>query len=504
MNAINRLEARLATLTDAQGSRAEGHPIPAATNDVSPADFAQVPPQLNLTPHAASMSDLARPEDTEAYIWNHAGLRTLSFSGRRIMDWLFDTEVFASGSVLHSPLTQSEKQLHLEFGRPPFNQTIPAQEATSNADWVSSLNMTSIRVLSEAYFKTFARVYPIMDSEYYFEKVLGRVLQEGFGCNIQSCLVLAVLAVGSWGYRGMQEGGYLSPEQSKLAFGSGGTSQALLQEDPPGLSFFNNCRKRIGFVLSEQSVQVCQLCHLLAIYNAQLMRPLDDWSMTSFSCNIVQSLWPSVMASGSDYEIDIYKRIFWCTLSRETVLVDELQVPRSPLQDLEGQVGLPNFVEYATGRPGKQQDDQYHTHFLAQCALRLIMSRIRNELFRTDPSHMLVDELLHQLEQWRISLPSSIQAALNSDPATHTEAAQTAVVSLLQSRNRIATYHIGRPFLLKAVSKPAEMSNRDIEICKFALQEAMEWFRTSLPSLQMRSFMPLRFFVCGQYAFEMD
>ncbi|PPJ58883.1 hypothetical protein CBER1_04464 [Cercospora berteroae] len=126
------------------------------------------------------------------------------------------------------------------------------------------------------------------------------------------------------------------------------------------------------------------------------------------------------------------------------------------------------------------------------------MTRIRDELFYNNPSVYLAEELHHQLEQWRSSLPRSIRDDFDSDSSSHEHPSQTVAVAMLQTRYWVSVYHIGRPFLYKAITNTAELTFGDLDICKRSMTAAVAWFAAYRRSIRMRSYMHLIFFVCSQ------
>ena len=69
---------------------------------------------------------------------------------------------------------------------------------------------------------------------------------------------------------------------------------------------------------------------------------------------------------------------------------------------------------------------------------------------------------------------------------------------MLQTRYWVSMYHIGRPFLYKAITNPAELTSKDLEICKRSMTAAVAWFAAYRRPLTMRSYTHLIFFVCSQ------
>jgi hypothetical protein len=143
-------------------------------------------------------------------------------------------------------------------------------------------------------------------------------------------------------------------------------------------------------------------------------------------------------------------------------------------------------------------DEHYHYHFLAQIAHRIILSRVRRELFNSMPSVALAEELQHQLEQWRSSLPQPLLAGGTPRPSSGWVCpADQLATSLLETRYRVGRYHLGRPFCYKLIHSPEAVTSAELAMCKHALLYAMDWPLASGLSTSMSTFMPLRFFVAG-------
>lgn len=76
-------------------------------------------------------------------------------------------------------------------------------------------------------------------------------------------------------------------------------------------------------------------------------------------------------------------RVYWCTLMYETILTQELGLPKSGLAKYESVVPLPKFTLF----PGVvehnevKMDSFFHYHFLAQAAHRIILTRIATSLY---------------------------------------------------------------------------------------------------------------------------
>jgi hypothetical protein len=354
-----------------------------------------------------------------------------------------------------------------------------------------------VKELSNAYFDTFNRVYPFIDRDFYFLSTLAVVIREGFGHDIESCLVLNVMALGCLGLRSYQEGGFDISTRTVLS----PIALHIMQEEIPGLSFFNEARKRVGFCLCDRDLQSCQFYLSSAVFYMQNMRPIDEWMMTTRAATGCGAFWKCPPLPHDEWLADMQSRLFWSAILLETVIVQEMELPPSGLKEWEEIVPLPKFTIFPyinKSRSRNSDDSYYHYHFLAQIAHRIILSRIRDELFYTNPSTTLAEELRHQLEQWRANLPRTLKYAEDRPDQAFACPADAVVVGLLYTRYRVSIFHLGRPFLYKAIQNPATLTELDMKICSEALLFAMEWPLTWEICAKMKSFMPLRYFGSGQ------
>lgn len=138
----------------------------------------------------------------------------------------------------------------LEKSRP----ALPPADLRAPEDLASRLSLSLVKDLCDKFFATFNLANPILDRKLFSQHTTGVAVNSEFGPNIESCLVLVVLALGSLGKAALREGGFAA------AFG-------LEAEVPPGeygraeeeaLIFFNEARRRSGFVNCDNSLQSCQ------------------------------------------------------------------------------------------------------------------------------------------------------------------------------------------------------------------------------------------------------
>ncbi|EXJ89609.1 hypothetical protein A1O3_02676 [Capronia epimyces CBS 606.96] len=421
----------------------------------------------------------------------------LSFSAHQTVHWPGVVATLPTSLVSAAQSLEPSYPTLLESGRPQLDPVIPAQARMPGADWLVSLSLSCVKDLSNAYFDTFNRVYPFIDRDFYFLSTLAVVVREGFGYDIESCLVLNVMALGCMGLRAFEEGGFATSSQAP----SSPVIRDIMDEEIPGLSFFNEARKRVGFCLCERDIQSCQYYLVSAVYFAQLMRPVDQWMMTNRAAATCTAFFKCPPEPHDEYMADMQSRLFWTALVLETVIVQELELPPSRLKEWEDVVPLPKFTVYPyadKSRPRNSDDSYYHYHFLAQIAHRIILSRIRDELYYSNPSATLADELRHQLEQWRDNLPQAIQWTSEGEDQTFDCPADAVTMTLLQARYRISRFHLGRPFLYKAIQKPMSVNETDLKMCTEALQFAIDWPLALDVCVRMKDFMPLKYFASGQ------
>jgi hypothetical protein len=426
-----------------------------------------------------------------------AGQLVLSFSAHQSIHWPGVQAILPHN--LASTVRSMEKSYptHLESNRSVLSPTVSAQALSLTGDWLSSLSLSCVKDLSNAYFDTYNRVYPFIDRDFYFSSTLAVVVREGFGHDMESCLVLNVMALGCMGLKASEEGGFTTDQAPVTPL-----IRHIMDEEISGLSFFNESRRRVGVCLCERTIEACQYYLTSAIYYAQVMRPVDKWMMTNRAATICTSYWKCPPDPSDEWLSDMQSRLFWCSLMLESVIVQELELPPSGLKGWEDEVPLPKFTTYpyaSNSRAQHADDSFYHYHFLAQIAQRIILNRIRDELFYSNPSTKLAEELRHQLEQWRANLPEALQYVDDRQGQNFSCPAEAVVVALLQMRYRVSIFHLGRSFLYKAIHNPASVSDMELKLCADALEYAMDWHMTLPVCASMKNFAPLKYFCCGQF-----
>jgi hypothetical protein len=139
---------------------------------------------------------------------------------------------------------------HLEQKRPPLSPYVPKAGAESSTDFLSRLSISSIKALTDEYFSTWNLATPVLDRDAFSQYTLGVAINSSFDYNIESCLLLIVLALGCLGRRALKQGGFKSSSYEIL------TGDAA--QDHSAQLFFDESRKRMSFLLCDQSMQSCQ------------------------------------------------------------------------------------------------------------------------------------------------------------------------------------------------------------------------------------------------------
>lgn len=137
-------------------------------------------------------------------------------------------------------------------------QLSPTLRDSSCRDSVTfpALSYDRTRMLVQSFFSTFHCSHPALDPIEFEEESLGHIGRHGFcyGC-VDSVLVLLVLALGEVALIGSTGNRWTGCRNSGIR---GGT-----KERPPGLSIFNEARKRIGFVATQTSLKNVQISVLM-------------------------------------------------------------------------------------------------------------------------------------------------------------------------------------------------------------------------------------------------
>jgi hypothetical protein len=482
INSLRRLETKVEDLTVAIYSRnfsqpsssgVSALPIGASPQIKSPiANFSQPSPGVQIRP-AISPQTIETPGRTAYPEFEGSDAVKLSFSQHGVTLWPAVKQILSTQFNAARELLPREYVVHIETHRQPLPMHIAVPTGYSHGMWLSNLPLSAIEGLAHAYFAVFNRNTPVLDKYHFFSNTLGLAMENDFGYDIETCVVLMVLTLGCLAVIAHEEGDFALPSRapSTVSRFEQPDWYDLVLDETPGLRFFNEARARIGFFMSQNDLQTGQFHMLSTLYYSQILRPIDSWTAVNRAALCCMSILAQTESTESssidDWESDMFSRLYWNTLMYETIITQELSLPSSGLLEHELDMPIPKFTP--SPRPkasiaGLLVDDDddsfFNFHFLAQAAHRIILTRIRHNLYTFAeragyPTTTITSEMHHQLEQWRTNLPPPLQFSNDKIEDAPPSPAHVIAKAMLRSRYLVAKFHIGRPFLYKALHAPA-------------------------------------------------
>ncbi|KAF2114316.1 C6 zinc finger domain-containing protein [Lophiotrema nucula] len=531
INAIRRLESKIedlaavvtASTTQPQPSVPQpvyDHRSPVSTlSQPSPGVALHGPSSILPRRDGISMLDSPQPIGTPGKspypISESGGKIYLSFSQHGVAIWPAMKHIFSPAFNAARAVLPVDYVVEHESQRPPLSMAISYPLGKSPDTWLTELPLSVIKGLAEAYFNVFQRNTPVLDKFHFFSSTLGVAMENDFGYDLDTCLVLNVLALGCLAVQAYEEGNFPLPSRGPTTSTTFDRPDwyNLTLDDPSGLRFFNEGRKRMGFLMCQNDLQAAQFYMLSTLYYAQIVRPIESWTTVNraaLCCMSILKRNDTLETLNFDHwEGDMFCRVFWNALMYESIITQELNLPLSGLQDYEADMPIPKFTPCPrpkTSIAGLLVDDDdsfFNFHFLAQAAHRILLSRIKRHMYffaekEGSPSATLTDELLHQLEQWRSNLPGSLQFSEHASIDDSPSPAHIFAIAMLRSRYLVAKFHIGRPFLYKALHFPQYMSDNEYSRIADGLKEGLFWPATMGLCTRMKSALPLKFGWCSQ------
>ncbi|KAI0140115.1 hypothetical protein F4776DRAFT_577469 [Hypoxylon sp. NC0597] len=399
-----------------------------------------------------------------------------------------------------------------------------------------NINWETMQRLTKSYFDTINLVYPIMDRQVFQSEVLPAVASNGFDESSSSTLACLVFALGDVAVSAVQ-GAPIRTHKGRPSGIRGGTT-----ERPPGLLFFNEARKRMGFNLTECSLENVQMFALAAIYYGTCCHHLEFWRMTtsaSLACQALLTSNPEVLTT---HRGDLVRRAFWHCSIMETCLNMELNIPRTGLDKLESLVGLPDFSgSFCDEDYLGNQASHFQEHFASQIVLRRLSVEFHTTLTNAfGPTNLPVEtpispavtmkQMAAQLDQWRGLLPvylrweeenpggfsnpaeelydeqsmypppipdlhthSMFSADLDNPPVTYPYAVDIQAAAL-RTRYYYVKYIIYRPFIFKALHHPEQVTRDDADGVAECLKAMLKWPITMSPTCFHKRLIPCLFF----------
>ncbi|KAK4039297.1 hypothetical protein C8A01DRAFT_16706 [Parachaetomium inaequale] len=284
---------------------------------------------------------------------------------------------------------------------------------------VSDLSWDTMQTLSKAYFDSINLLCPILNRQSFMSDTLPTLFSQGFDHGMASTIAFLVFALGEVALAG-SDGPSVHVYNGRASGIKGGSV-----DRPPGLELFNEARRRMGFNLTECSLENVQIFELASIYYGTCFYPLDFWRMTTSASMACQALITSHPSALSSAQADLTRRAFWHCSVMETGLNLELGFPLTGLEKMESIVGLPDFSgPYSEDDYMSNQESYFQEHFASQIVLRRLLVDFHVVLGTGSSAHgpmsapfsptgtcpgganqVTIRQLALQLEQWRGMLP---------------------------------------------------------------------------------------------------
>lgn len=165
-----------------------------------------------------------------------------------------------SAFIVHLQKNQSGLPPQGRLNAREFKGMLTQATRTTSGDRFTfpDISLQEMNHLATVYFDSFNLLYPFMDRQVFFSDVLAKVSAEGFNGDAESVIALLVFALGELAEEGIR-GQPINLHRGRHSGIRGGTL-----ERPPGLTFFNEARKRLGFVLTDCDLENVQILSLAA------------------------------------------------------------------------------------------------------------------------------------------------------------------------------------------------------------------------------------------------
>ncbi|KAH7328909.1 hypothetical protein B0I35DRAFT_507291 [Stachybotrys elegans] len=387
------------------------------------------------------------------------------------------------------------------------------------------IDWDTIQRLAKSYFDLYNFLHPILDRHWFNSTIFSSVLGAGFGDNSASILVLLILALGEVAET-VTSGVPVSLHKGRPSGIKGGTIN-----NPPGSVFFNEARKRMGFVLNDVTLDNVQMFALTALYHeacGQTQECQRTVLSASLACKLLITSKPNELQGPN---ADLIRRVFWhCYMMEASSSSSEYQVNLAALERLSDVVGLPTFPEPLTPEDYVgNQSSHFQDHFTSRVVLHQLSRSI--ETFRFESSTLessptsqalplSIKQLAEGLGHWRAMLPAHLRwsdehalsfsgpgffndvypgHAINSsfmftsDPDLQAGGGLYAVdiqVALLRTSYYSAKYQLYQPFVFKALHQPQSLTQEDAEGAAICLRSCLKWPIAMSPPCSNKRIIP--------------
>ncbi|KPM41607.1 hypothetical protein AK830_g4991 [Neonectria ditissima] len=335
------------------------------------------------------------------------------------------TDGFQQIDVSNSNVTQE----HLKFPGSSNLSTNPP-----------SIEWDAMQRLSKGYFDFFNFLYPLMNRQWFNSNILASIINAGFQEGSASTLALLVFALGEVALSALEAPN--TAREGRPSGIKGGTA-----ERPPGITYFNEARKSMGFALTEVSLENVQMLALASLYYGSCGQAVECWRMTVLAFSACQALitrfesldpkppmrvlFPNQPSKSNELHgarADLVRRLYWHCSMMDTCLHMEFGLSLTGVEKLDDAIGLPEFSGPMTNDDYiGNQAIHFQEHFACQIVLRRLSASFHQTLSKfvafgansslsfpglgpyggssSDNNMATVKQLAAQLDQWRAMLP---------------------------------------------------------------------------------------------------
>jgi hypothetical protein len=272
LDSIRRVESQVNDIQARHADQSISHDIPTSTL----ADPVSHSPRHGRDLEDNIVDPIAKQDGLQSMTGSRISNQApIPYSAHQVLSWPVILDILPEGvtAIYHS--MGGDYSTNLELEREAFTPDITPLADHDGGDWLTGLSISVVRELADSYFSTFNLICPLLDRTFFFRNTLGAVLGAGFRNNIETCLALITMALGCRGVKCQLEFDSESrTEESRSGTGSSNREgikrpsrelMSLLDEETVGLRFFNECRKRIGYLDCENSLQSSQYYYLSAL-----------------------------------------------------------------------------------------------------------------------------------------------------------------------------------------------------------------------------------------------
>lgn len=413
----------------------------------------------------------------------------------------------------------------------------------------AALTWDTLQTLSTAFFETFNLLHPIVDRQQFTSATLPGIMSNGLDDSVETTLAYLIFALGQVA---IAETPSTLPANTHHDHPTG-SSNAY----PPGLTFFNEARRRMGFHLATCTLETVQMLALAGIYFGTTYHHTELWRMVASASLACQALITTCSRDQlTQGHGDILRRVFWHCSIMETFLYLELGLPATGLNKFETRVPVPDFGGgFSQEDHVANQTSYFQEHFASQIVLRRLATDFHSVLSNTPSSKATmpntIKSLAMQLNHWRESLlpthlhwqedepeslpglvgqgilygaspepntavdadraqatietgsrPAAIAPAtcmftiptlLTSPPASYPHAMDIQV-ALLRTRYYATKHLIHRPYLYQALHAPSTLTQEDAQGVAACLRACLKWPITMSPVCTRKRLIPCVFF----------